>query len=248
MQASQRQRQSAAALEGGQYEFRAWGPRDDAYAFLARSADRVCSEELEDWYLSIGGPSCNAKIRRDRLKIKRLVGEAEGFQCWSSSRRPIMGDGIDPLAVLADELGFDPAPPSTGGLDGPSPIPGVELIHVLKWRQRFDLGEVRAEVAEMAVNGCAGRHLSVAIEGRDLDELVRLRSLLGLGDSPNVAVHVAIRRSWDGVVPTSTPPGPTMSEPSDLVDADRAALDIAPGRGLGQDQGPQSVLATGFGE
>lgn len=179
----------------GRYEFRAWCPLDAAYEMLDRLADRTHDERLDDWYLPTGRQDCNAKIRGERLKIKRLLGEEQGFQRWASSRRRIVGDGIDPIDVVTRELGLIALPARPGhGSGPPSPVPGLEAVHVRKWRQCFGLGAVEAEAVEMTVGSRSERLTSVAIEGDDLDELVDLRLALGLESRRNIAVHLAIDR------------------------------------------------------
>lgn len=174
-----------------------WGHQDGVVRRLWDLADSTSEKHFEDCYLLTTDPTCNLKIRRNRLKIKRLVEERLGFQHWSTRWHRL----VDPTArrVGNGEGGQRPAPASGfGGLghgaDSLAPISGVRPIFVVKHRLRFRFGSVRAEVADFEVGGRAEPLYTTAIEGRDLGELVRLRSALGLDRVPNVAVHLAIDR------------------------------------------------------
>ena len=151
------------------YEFRVWGEHEAARRQLSVLADVERHEQLDDCYLLLDDWSYNAKIRRNCLKIKRLVDVRLGFQRWSSSKSDLVG----PVPQL-----------DTSG--------GVRAVFVTKERCRFRFGSIRAEVTEVDVFGQPGVLRTLAIEGKDLDELVRLRSVLGLAHLPNVALHLAV--------------------------------------------------------
>jgi hypothetical protein len=179
------------------YEFRVWGRRDETCDVLSRLADEERVESHEDWYLLLGQRSCNAKIRRNRLKVKRLIEERFGFQRWAAVRHRMASGDVCPLELLMDELRLDDpnqgCPPDFEAPAGrATPGGAVPALHVTKWRRRFDLGSIRAEATEVEIEGHSGRLRTVAIEGHELDELIRLRASLGLDRSPNLAFHLAI--------------------------------------------------------
>ena len=152
------------------YEFRVWGEHRRAHRQLATLAELERQERLDDCYLLVGDRTFNAKIRRNRLKIKRLIGVRHGFQRWVSSHTDLTSWPLLPLDTSD----------------------GVRPVFVTKHRRRFRFGSVRAEAAEVDVLGRPGLLRTLAIEGKDLDELVRLRSTLGLAHVPNVALHLAV--------------------------------------------------------
>jgi len=151
------------------YEFRVWGEHRSAHQRLSFLADAERQERLDDCYLLVGDRSWNAKIRENRLKIKRLVDVRMGFQRWSSAKTD--------LAAPVPQLEMSN---------------GVRPVFVTKHRHRYRFGSIRAEATEVDVLGQPGRLHTLAIEGKDLDQLVRLRSTLGLAHLPNVALHLAV--------------------------------------------------------
>ena len=166
---------------------------------LAAMAESECHQEIDDWYLFLGSASCNAKVRRNRLKVKRLVEERFGFQRWASIRHSMVDDSMvddttgGPIDLLVDELGVVDPPRSVAKAHGvPFGASAVAAIHVNKWRRRFELGPMRAEATEVVVDGHPDRLTTVAIEGCDLDDLIRLRAELGLDRHPNLAYHLAL--------------------------------------------------------
>ena len=106
----------------GRYEFRVWAGQGDARDRLARMADVERDERLDDCYLLVANPLWNAKIRANRLKVKRLVGVTAGFQRWSSRwyRDDIAPPA--PFAELLDTVSGD-EPITLGSLPEPEPTP-----------------------------------------------------------------------------------------------------------------------------
>jgi hypothetical protein len=72
------------------------------------------------------------------------------------------------------------------------PAADLRPLFVTKHRMRFRFGSMRAEVTDLEVGQNGERLCTTAIEGRDLLDLIRLRSSLGLDLVPNVAVHLAL--------------------------------------------------------
>jgi hypothetical protein len=151
------------------YEFRVWGEHDMARRQLAALAETESEELLEDCYLLVDDRNCNAKIRSNRLKIKRLIDVHSGFQRWSSSTTNL----VSPPPQLVTSAGVQP-------------------VFVTKHRSRFRFGSIRAESTNVDVHGQPGLLRTVAIVGKDLDELIQLRSSLGFMHLPNVALHHAV--------------------------------------------------------
>jgi hypothetical protein len=65
-------------------------------------------------------------------------------------------------------------------------------LPVRKNRRRFRIGSIKAEVTAVRVDGEPDRLATMAIEGPNLPELVELRDHVGLGDAPNLALHLAV--------------------------------------------------------
>lgn len=181
------------------YEFRVWGDQDAALDRLSSLADSERNESFEDCYLLVQDPSCNLKIRRNRLKVKRLVEERFGFQRWSTDWHRI--------TVGAEEAGADHGRMSPEAIEVPSdgnqtmladvingldPTANLRPVFVTKHRRRFRFGSMRAEVADLEIGGRSGRLCTTAIEGHNLLDLIQLRSALGFDLTPNVAVHLAL--------------------------------------------------------
>lgn len=182
-------------LSNSRYEFRVWGAHTDAQRRLVSLADAAAEEQVEDCYLLTADPTTNIKIRGNRLKIKRLASRRQGFERWVSGK---------PKGVQGDQPG---RPGETGlGLAETirhlGPVGGVHPLLVAKHRRRFRFGSLRAEITDLKVFGRPGSLSTTAIEGRNLRDLIRLRSSLGLDPAPNLAVHLAIdprcgeRRIW----------------------------------------------------
>lgn len=198
------------------FEFRVWGDSKTVRKRLSRLADVELREQLDDCYLLVSDPRCNAKIRENQLKVKRLIGERLGFQRWSSMRHRAAANAPEPFSKLVTDL------TSARALDGDyrrsvAKMVGrlerqhdVRPVFVTKDRRRFRFGSVRAEVAKVKVTGRPGRLSTIAIEGSDLLELVSLRNLLGLNDLPNLALHLAV----DPQYPFSRPSGRLMTQSS----------------------------------
>ena len=183
------------------YEFRVWGDPDSALDRLSSLADTERDESFEDCYLLVQDPSCNLKIRRNRLKVKRLVEERFGFQRWSTDWHRI---SVDPGRDRSESTGgmMDPEAIETEQqrnqtlladvVTALDPTANLRPVFVTKYRRRFRFGSMRAEVADLEIGGRSGRLCTTAIEGRNLLDLIQLRSALGLDLTPNVAVHLAL--------------------------------------------------------
>lgn len=186
------------------YEFRVWGDRKDVYRRLAEMADTDRRERLEDCYLLVHDQACNAKIRRNRLKVKRLIGQRAGFERWSSSWCRDVQEAPAPFDELAEGLGPPvlPRAAEVHQLEDVAreigPDHGIVPVFVTKQRRRFRFGTIKAEAATVEIEGHPGRFKTLAIEGPNLADLVTVRSSLGLNDVPNLALHLAVDPAYRG--------------------------------------------------
>jgi hypothetical protein len=179
------------------YEFRVWGDHPKACRKLARLADEESSEEFEDCYLLGNDPKWNAKVRDDKLKVKRLVDRERGFDRWDSNWHRRADTVPSPFDEVFDELSLDR--PQRGKrysllravseLDEDS---ATRAVFVTKSRTRYRIGSVRAEVTQIDVHDTSEELRTLAIEGNNLNKLVALRRELGLKGHTNVAMHVAL--------------------------------------------------------
>ncbi len=180
------------------YEFRVWGKRKDACKRLSKLADVELEEELHDCYLLVADRGCNAKIRRNRLKVKTLIGKHSGFERWSTMWHQVSAEAPQPFDQLMSELSNRRPQKRSYGRTVAKTIDKLDLdndvraVVVDKRRRRFHLGSIRAEATDLIVQGQPGRLRTLAIEGRDLDDLIKVRSLLGLAKVPNLALHLAV--------------------------------------------------------
>lgn len=184
------------------YEFRVWGQQRSARRLLSNLAASERKERLSDCYLLDGDPSHNAKIRHSRLKLKQLEEERLGFQRWSTAWHRVPKDVPEPFdrllgdisrAELRSEDFQHLLTEAADGLDGGDP---VRAVFVTKRRRRFRIGSMKAEATNVKIEGRSGSLSTVAIEGPDLHELIKLRETLGLAHAPNLALHLAVAREF----------------------------------------------------
>ncbi len=179
------------------YEFRVWGEYRKAGKRLSRLASRETSEQIDDCYFLTDDLAWNAKVRDSTLKVKRLVSEEQGFEVWTSDWHRDVEGTPSPFDDLFTDLRLDrpvrgkrfDLSKAVALLDDDS---ATRAVFVTKFRRRFRLGSIRAEVTDLEVEGADTQLRSLAIQGEDLDELVALRSALGLGDESSVPMHAAI--------------------------------------------------------
>jgi hypothetical protein len=188
-------RSQKSAVPRSRYEFRVWGHQDEAHRRLLSLADSSSEKHFKDCYLLIDDPTCNLKIRRNRLKVKRLVEERFGFQRWSTDWHKVTTEAAPHSGGAQAAPGGAVRTESAGLGDVVEELhPAADLrpLFVTKHRMRFRFGSMRAEVTDLEVGQNGERLCTTAIEGRDLLDLIRLRSSLGLDLVPNVAVHLAL--------------------------------------------------------
>lgn len=186
----------------GRYEFRVWGKHKEARNTLRALATDMIEEEFEDCYLLVDDMSWNAKVRDNTLKIKELVAEKKGFEKWSSGRHRTAESAPTPFDELYDTLRLD-RPQRGKKYDLPKEIKklkneaGVRAVFVTKHRQRYTIGDIRAEVTDIDIHESDDVVRTLLIEGDDIHELVKLRKKLGLKHEPNLAMHNFIESETD---------------------------------------------------
>lgn len=190
-------KQPEAESSRAKYEFRVWGKHGRARKRLARLATEKMTEQFRDCYLIVDDPSWNAKVRDNTLKIKELVAENKGFERWSSERHRSSESAPTPFDTLFKELRLDR--PQRGksydlskAVAALEPDAGVRAVFVTKYRRRYRVGDLRAEVTDIKIDETGETLRTLSIEGDDLKELRALRKKLGVRGEPNVAVHQAI--------------------------------------------------------
>lgn len=184
-------------LDDARYEYRVWGKHAKTRKILSEIADSVSIERVDDCYFLVDEPELNVKVRDRTLKVKQLVERTKGFQRWASSRyRTVKAapapfdDALESLRRDRKKYGddFDLAK-AVAALDAEA---AAKVVLVSKYRRRYRIGDMRAEVTELTIDKTGEVLRSIAIEGDDLDELVALRKKLRLKGNDNVAVHVAL--------------------------------------------------------
>jgi len=179
------------------FEYRVWGDHTRAQRKLAKLADGETVERVNDCYLVTDDLSWNAKIRNNRLKLKRLVAERKGFERWVSGQYRSNDEPPAPFDQLSDELDLDRVRAKgsydlSDAVDGLDPDLGVQVVFVAKRRRRYRVGDLKAEVTDISIVQTKQSMTTLAIEGDNLDDLVALRKKLGLKREPNTPVHQAI--------------------------------------------------------
>jgi hypothetical protein len=190
-------KQLSSVPTGARFEHRVWGEHRKARKLLAELADEQTTEQVNDCYLLVDDPSWNAKIRDNTLKIKQLVAQRKGFEQWTRDRHPTVESTPSPFDVIFERLGLDR--PQRGeeydlyaeiaALDADA---GVRAVFVTKERQRYRLGDLRAEVTDITIRDSGEVLRALSIEGDDISELAALRKRLGLRGVDNIAVHQAL--------------------------------------------------------
>lgn len=179
------------------FEYRVWGTHRDARDLLDRLADARTSEQVDDCYLLVPDSSLNVKIRDNTLKIKQLVAENRGFECWRADRHR-SADTVPPaFEAVFERLGLDRAGRGNAidlaaEIAALGPDSGVRPVFVTKHRRRFRIGMVRAEYTDIRIHESGEVLHTLSIEGDHLEDVAILQEQLGLRGQRNVAVHTAL--------------------------------------------------------
>ncbi len=182
---------------GAHYEYRVWGRHRAARRKLAQLATPTVEQDIEDCYFLGDDHDWNAKVRNSTLKVKRLVGEERGFELWASQKHRVVDAVPEPFDQLFDDLHLDRVARGKSfsierAVDDLDEGQATRPVFVTKHRQRYEVGSVTAEITDITVTATGEELQTLAIQGDDLDELVKLRKQLGLKGEENVAVHIAI--------------------------------------------------------
>jgi exopolyphosphatase / guanosine-5'-triphosphate,3'-diphosphate pyrophosphatase len=183
------------------YEFRIWGQnlaglRDQ----LQRLGAAPRTESSKETYLiSAATDRCNAKIRRDLMDIKVLIGTERGLEQWKPVlkaefplERSVIAAQIFPaLELAAPQLSCEryPMKEFLGEIIGAQPR--ITVLDVSKTRLQFSVDECQAEFASVTINNLARD--TVALESADADAVLRLTRRLGLEGAPNTSYIRAIK-------------------------------------------------------
>lgn len=178
------------------YEYRVWGRRKRVRKQLAKLADATTVETFADCYFLSDTDDVNVKVRTDALKVKERVGRKRGFDRWTRVEHRSSDDAPRPYDDLIDDLRLHKAHKRSWDLAERVERIDDDLdlrpVFVTKTRRRHTIGTLRAEVTDIAIDETGEVLHTIAIEGDDLDALVKLRKRLGLKGEDNVAVHQAI--------------------------------------------------------
>lgn len=189
-------RQFAAHDLDAHYEYRVWGAYPKARKKLVKMATEESREKYDDCYLLVDDMAWNAKVRDRSMKVKQLIAEKQGFESWTSDWYKA-ADGVPaPFDELFTELRLDRQGKGKS-FDLSKAAAKLEddvarVVFVSKDRRRYRIGDLKAEVTDVEIEGTDEALRTLAIEGSDLDALIALRKKLGLKNVPNLAMHVAI--------------------------------------------------------
>lgn len=179
------------------YEFRVWGKHRKALRVLNRLGTLESNERFEDCYLLGSDPEWNAKVRGSKFKLKRLIDQRRGFDRWDSRWHETIKTVPSAFESTFEDLSLDR--PQRGkdysiakAVEGLDDNDDTWAVFVTKDRRRYRIGAARVEVVDIEVQDSSITLKSLAIEGDDLAELVKVRRQLGLKGEENVAVHVAL--------------------------------------------------------
>ena len=173
------------------YEYRVWGKHREAAKKLAKLASSERHEEITDCYLLGSDDQWNAKIRSDRLKLKRLIEAKQGFERWDTNWHPTPDAAPQPFDEAFREFTL------AQDVTAQSATSETRAVFVLKQRRIFTIREMQAEVTKLEVQDASIRLSTVAIQGDRVRDLRVLLHRLGLHDEPNVPIHIALQLALD---------------------------------------------------
>jgi hypothetical protein len=164
-------------------------------------------ESREIYILNSENSDRNVKIREGKLEFKRLIGRVNELERWKPTgslefpiERAAIPDSLFPVSALERTLSF---PDSLTALVTEEEFlhhiaqdslcgPRLYRANVFKRRSRFTLQDCPVEIDWILVNGAAIE--SIAIESRCAEQVLAVRSALGLEQFENVAYPLAISR------------------------------------------------------
>jgi hypothetical protein len=191
------------------FEFRIFG---HDFITLQRRIRKVAPcesivESREIYILNSENSDRNVKIREGKLEFKRLIDRISGLERWKPTgslefpiERAAIPDSLFPVSALERTLPF---PDSLTALVTEEEFlhhiaqdslcgPRLYRANVFKRRSRFTLQDCPVEIDWILVNGAAIE--SIAIESQCAEQVLAVRSALGLEQFENVAYPLAISR------------------------------------------------------
>lgn len=195
---------SAERVAGGppRFQFRVWDDVGDAAGRLRGLGAPHRVERRRDIYLLGTRSHHNVKVRAQRLEISELLGVVDGFEQWNRAaihRLPCTTGDV--LRWVHEVSGVEAATAHAERVDErvgrrrlleAATRCGLRPAAVDKQRERFVLGELRAEATTMVLADRGIELSCVAFEGPEPASLAELRRKLGLDHAHNVAVPVAL--------------------------------------------------------
>ena len=165
------------------------------------------NESREIYILNTENGDRNVKIREGKLEFKRLIERTNGLERWipaGSLEFPIERAAIPEKLFMVSALERASSfPASLIGM-----VTEREFLHhiaqagvrstpfyranLFKRRSRFTIQDCSVEVDHILVNGAATQ--SIAIESEHADQVLAVRSALGLEQFENIAYPLAISR------------------------------------------------------
>lgn len=176
------------------YEFRVFDGRlDRARAALDREGGEPGEpEERTDLYLvAPGNEDVSLKLKGHDLDLKLLRGRRGDLELWAPAGRAVLPlDGavlrrsfLVPANIALQQV--DGAVPRAQLVEIARSDPRLRLVEVAKRRTRRIVGQARAELASVRVDG--QQLVSIAVESESPDAVESARRRLGLSDKLNVS-------------------------------------------------------------
>ena len=183
------------------YEFRAWNGVSDAAEALRRAASDSTSETIRDCYVLAQSPSLNAKIRGQRLDVKRLIRRCNDLEQWKpdwSEEAPFSAEAVE---RLFEDLGRRPPAAGDSGLDVDAFVgllrSRLDAAWVIKRRNHHRFHSVLAEATDIEIERTREVLSCVTLESEDPGAVIEARRRIGLEGVENVPVHLAVARSLE---------------------------------------------------
>jgi hypothetical protein len=157
-------------------------------------------ESSEIYIMSAGNSENNTKVRDDLMDIKVFVTKDRGLEQWNPRMK-----GSFPMkaAVIRDEVfpAFGVAVPdfkreeyTLAQFIGEIIRPHKDLVPVSVFKRRygFTVNNCITEYAELLINGAAIQ--TVAVESVSVEDILKAKEMLALGDYENINYLHAIKR------------------------------------------------------
>jgi hypothetical protein len=191
------------------FEFRAWGDQLDTVRdrIAALAEPYEIRESIETYIVSTATTEANPKVRGDRLDIKVLIANRDGFQQWEPqlkasfpiSASVLRNDFFRILGEFAPDLGRESYSFEQFIQDIVEPHDELTAVEVVKQRQ---ISTVIGCITELSYVSIAGEDIqTAAVESADLEALQDARRLTGLDGYENISYPAAIKRTIGWEIP-----------------------------------------------